>query len=74
MNRKIPQEVVIQTLFGPAIATKHCNTCGVEKYIHEFYCESSSKKRKIPTVSNQVRDQCIDCWTELQGRKLSYKR
>ena len=71
MNRKLPEEVVVQTLFGPAVATKICNTCKIEKFIHEYYCESVSKRKKIPTISSQVRDQCIDCWIIFSGKKVN---
>lgn len=68
MNRQIPEEVIVQTLFGPAVATKFCNTCKSEKYIHEFYCESKSKRNKMQTIINQVRDQCILCWNTHKGK------
>jgi hypothetical protein len=59
MNRQIPEEVVIETLFGPAIATKFCNTCKNEKYIHEFYCESKSKRSNEEEVAEQSDFQTI---------------
>ena len=71
MNRKVPQEIVIQTLFGPEVATKKCDTCHEEKYLHEFYCESTSKTKKFAGVHDQVRKQCIVCWSARHGRKYS---
>jgi len=68
MNRKLPEEVVIQTLFGPAVANKICNTCKIEKFIHEYFCESVSKRKKIPTISSQVRNQCKDCYNIFKGK------
>ena len=68
MNRKIPKEIIVQTLFGPDIAVKKCNFCNEEKYLHQFYCESESKKSKFQTIEGQVRNQCIDCWSSFQGR------
>ena len=35
--RKIPDPLVVQTLFGPEVATKTCNACGEEKFVHQFY-------------------------------------
>lgn len=68
MNRRIPNPLIIQTIFGPEIATKKCNCCGEEKYLHEFYCETPNKVSKLKRVGEQVRNQCIDCWTVFKGR------
>lgn len=66
--RKIPDPIVIQTLFGPEIATKRCNACCKTKFVHEFYCETPSKLGKFKRHGEQVRNQCIDCWSKYQGR------
>jgi len=66
--RKIPDPIVIQTLFGPEIATKRCNACRETKFAHEFYCETPSKLGKFKRHGEQVRNQCIDCWSKYQGR------
>lgn len=68
MKRRIPEKLVIQTIFGPEVATKKCNCCGKTKYAHEFYCETPSKVGKFQRVGEQVRNQCIDCWSIYQGR------
>jgi len=68
MHRRIPDPLVIQTLFGPEIATKTCNTCKEEKFVHEFYCETFTKLNKFSRLGEQVRNQCIDCWKVFQGR------
>ena len=63
MKRQLPNAIVISTLFGEEIATKKCNTCDQTKYKHEFYIESSSKRKN----KEQVRNQCIDCWDRFKG-------
>lgn len=68
MERKIPDPLIIQTLFGPQLAMKTCNACREEKPIHKFYCETPSKLGKHKRYGEQVRNQCIECWAEFQGR------
>ena len=73
--RKIPDPLVVQTLFGPEVATKTCNACREEKFVHQFYCETPTKLNKFKRYGEQVRNQCIDCWSIYQGRTwlLNYK-
>jgi len=61
-------ELIIQTIFGPKVAKKVCNACKKEKSYDEYYVESFSKKRKKARYGEQVRNQCIDCWSKYQGR------
>ena len=68
MKRRIPDPLIIQTIFGPEVATKKCNCCEEEKYVHEFYCVSESKLNKFKRMGEQVREQCISCWSKYQGR------
>lgn len=68
MRRRIPDPLVIQTIFGPELAKKPCNCCGEVKYFHEFYCETESKLNKFKRLGEQVRNQCIECWAKFQGR------
>lgn len=67
MPRRISEALIIQTLFGPEVATKQCNCCGKIKYVHEFYCETPSKVNKQKRDGEQVRNQCIDCWAIHRG-------
>ena len=68
---KIPEYTIIQTLFGEAVAVDKCNTCGEEKFRHEFYADSKDGKHG--------RDQCKECWKVFKGNSsvgrwvLSYK-
>ena len=34
---KLPDEIVVQTLYGPEIAMKTCNTCAQTKDLLQFY-------------------------------------
>ena len=64
MPKKIdPAGLVINTLFGLAIATQKCNTCCEEKIVTEFHIESASKRRH----NEQRRKQCKDCWYRFNG-------
>ena len=64
MAKKIdPAGLIINTLFGPALATKQCNTCDEEKLVTEFHIESASKRKH----NEQRRDQCKDCWYRFNG-------
>jgi hypothetical protein len=58
---------VVQTIFGPQIATKICNACNKEKSYDEYYVETFSKKKKTVRYGEQVRNQCIDCWSKYKG-------
>jgi hypothetical protein len=58
-----PAGLVINTLFGPALAEKVCNTCNKEKLIIEFHIESASTRKH----SEQRRNQCKDCWYRFNG-------
>ena len=58
-----PAGLVINTLFGPALAVKTCNTCDEEKLVTEFHIESSSTRKH----SEQRRNQCKDCWYRFNG-------
>lgn len=55
--------LVINTLFGPVLATQKCNTCGELKLVTEFHIESASKRRH----NEQRRKQCKDCWYRFNG-------
>ena len=68
MKRKIPTNIVKNTIFGLEIAKKICNTCNKEKEIIHFYCESKRRTRKTTRHGEQVRNQCIECWSILKGR------
>lgn len=74
MSRRIPDPLIIQTIFGPEVATQSCNCCGEVKYIHEFYCETPSKLKKFKRYGEQVRHQCIECWAYFQGRTFLNKK
>lgn len=63
MKRQLPSAIIISTLFGEEIATKKCNTCDTVKYKHEFYIESSTRRKS----NEQVRNQCIECWDRFKG-------
>jgi len=65
---KLPDEIVVQTLYGPEIAMKTCNTCAQTKDLLQFYPESISKRGKVPSTLGQVRDQCIECWLKYKGK------
>jgi hypothetical protein len=58
-----PAGLIINTLFGPALATKVCNTCNEEKLVTEFHLESSTTRRH----NEQRRKQCKDCWYRFNG-------
>ena len=58
-----PTGLVINTLFGPALATKQCNTCDKDKVIIEFHLASVSRRRH----NEQRRAQCKDCWYRFNG-------
>ena len=60
-----PAGLVINTLFGPALATKICNTCEEEKLVTEFHIESASTRKH----NEQRRCQCKDCWYRFNGDK-----
>lgn len=66
--RKYPTELIIQTLFGPAIPEEQCNTCLEFKTRNKFYNETPGKMSKRKRPGQQVRAQCIDCWKKYQGR------
>jgi hypothetical protein len=55
--------LVINTLFGEALATQVCNTCEKEKLVTEFHIESASKRK----TGRQRRKQCKDCWYLFNG-------
>ena len=64
MPKKIdPSGLVINTLFGLALADQKCNTCYEVKLITEFHMESSSKRKH----NEQRRKQCKDCWYRFNG-------
>ena len=58
-----PAGLVINTLFGPALATQKCNTCDELKLKTEFHIESISKRKH----NEQRRCQCKDCWYDFNG-------
>lgn len=55
--------LIINTLFGPALATQQCNTCDEVKIKCEFHIESVSKRKH----NEQRRRQCKDCWYQFNG-------
>lgn len=64
MPKKLnPNGLVINTLFGPALATMLCNTCDEEKLVTEFHIQSSSTRKN----DRQRRKQCKDCWYQFNG-------
>jgi|688.fasta_scaffold45994_7 hypothetical protein len=60
MSRRMPEDQIIQTLFGPEVVMKTCNTCDKDLPISNFYYSSHT--------SNNVRNQCINCWKKHNGR------
>jgi len=55
--------LVINTLFGPALATQKCNTCSGQKLVTEYHIESSSRRKH----NEQRRKQCKECWYRFNG-------
>jgi hypothetical protein len=55
--------LIINTLFGPALASQKCNTCSETKLVTEFHMESFSKRKH----NEQRRKQCKDCWYRFNG-------
>ena len=58
-NARLPKDIVINTLFGEAIATQVCNTCDIEKPIFEYYVDSKT--------ATKPREQCKECWKQFKG-------
>lgn len=56
---------LLEILDEPQSDVQICCTCGKCKSVDQFYIESFSKRKYV----YQRRKQCVDCWSELKGKK-----
>jgi ubiquitin C-terminal hydrolase len=64
MPKKLdPAGLIINTLFGLALAEKQCNTCGETKLVTEYHMKSMSTRKH----NEDRREQCKDCWYRFNG-------